>query len=554
MPAIMSDDEMFSGVAEAGVSDDEMFSDVEPERLPYTGLEAGGMGFIQGGTLDFADEIEGGARALYDVATGPEELKDILKTYQKRRDAARERYKQAQADSPAAYTTGNIAGGVGSSFLPGGALLNAAKGAKLAATVGKGALSGAVAGAGASEADLVEGDIENFAEDVESGAMTGGLTSGAIKGAGALGRAIKPREVVKKGANVMLNTPEELTELMMDRGKEAIMEAPKRYELVGKYQGILDKLKDKTIEGSRAARDELEGVTIKGSEVSSRARKIADALKARSEGVQDDPQRAAATGWLGSIEKGFKPKAGKASGLLDAKGLPIKAPVIDKELSGSRIKDTLQAIDRNTEWDIGAGKFGKIEQGPKKQLRKELDSLLKSKSPNYAESMKMVAQDAGLLDKASKMGSEKTLANVFRRIETDEWGAGQFPREILEQVDARMGTDILDQVKLSYAREAFDKSVTQGSMNVNKFRNLIEGIPMIGRMAGFLGAAVDKYGRKATMGAIDGAMYLEKVWEKSGAKGFKESLQPFIDQAKKGNYSAAAALQMAEQNHPEGFR
>ena len=520
-PGQYTDEEIFGWVAEQA----------ERPRQKFTAVESGGLGAIQGLSFDTADEIESGARALYEVATGPDELKDLLKKYRHIRDKeVRPRYDNARQDNPKSYMTGEIGGSVATSFVPGLGVLNAGKGSKLLTTIGKGALSGGLAGAGASEADLTKGDVENFAEDVGSGAFYGGATSGVMKGGMDAISSLSPRNVVKKGANILLNTPEELTELRLDRGKDAIMNAPKRHELVGEYKDILEKLKRETIEGSKEARAQLDGVRFKGSEVGAKAGKIAGSIDERLAGIDDDPGRVAARGWLRDIEEMYKGKP---------------------EVTGSKVKDSLQTIQRSADYDVGGGKFVQVDDAAKKELGHELRMMLEGKSPAYAADMKKVAADSSLLEKANNLGSDKTLANLFRKIETDEWGSGQFPREILEQIDGRMGTDILDKAKLSYAREAFDKNITQGSMNVNKFRNMMEGIPVIGRMAGLVGASVDKYGRSITMGAIDAAGYLEQVYKKSGAPGFVEKARPFMEQAKRGNYAAAVAIQMMKKTYPE---
>ena len=560
------------------LSDDEMFAgeEEEPEALPYTGLEAGGMGLAQGATLDFADEIEGGVRALYDIATGPAELKDLLKTYQKRRDAARDRYKQAQADSPGAYMTGNIAGGVGSSFLPGGALLNATKGAKLAAMAGggakglakrvlagpvsKGIQSGAVAGAGASEADLVEGDLEGFSEDVGSGAAYGGGTAGVFKGVGAAANLASPKWIAKKFGSVVLNTPEELSEKIIKHGKKNIMEAPTRGELGPEWEGIVNRLRDKTIYGSKEARDELEGSKFKSSEITGALKPLEKGLEKRSEGFKGaDLERDAARGWVKKRAEPFAPVPSEPvpqmRGGIPNYGKMVPGKPIDKEISGSGLKDTIQSFEKATDWTSKTGEVTKIDKATVKRARGILDNLLKTKNPKYAKAMKNVAADTSLLTEALEiLPSARSLPSIFRRMETDKWGAGQYPREIIKKVDENMGTDITHKIMLSYAKESLEKSVTQGSMNVNKFRGLMEKWPYVGPFAGLIGAVVDKYGRQITMGALDGAIYLHRIMKKKGVVDFKKSIKPFIDQAKKGNYSAAVALQMAEETYPEGFR
>lgn len=150
-------------------SNSDLFAPVSEQELPqispvsvapeeevivpeYSSLKSAGLGALQGGTLGFADEIEGGIMSL---------LSD--KSYSQARDDARLRYDQAQSQNPGAYLAGNIGGGVATSFIPGMGGANLAKLAGL----------GAVTGLGTSKADLTQGDISGAAIDTAVGAGTG---------------------------------------------------------------------------------------------------------------------------------------------------------------------------------------------------------------------------------------------------------------------------------------------------------------------------------------------------------------------------------------------
>lgn len=123
------------------------------------GVIASGLrGVKQGLTFEFGDEIEGALRSALST-----------KTYQQERDAVRAKDAEARETNPAAFGLGQILGSGATALVPGAGL--AKLGTGLAATVARGAGAGIVAGAGASEADSVEGVVQD--------AATGGLVGGA---------------------------------------------------------------------------------------------------------------------------------------------------------------------------------------------------------------------------------------------------------------------------------------------------------------------------------------------------------------------------------------
>jgi hypothetical protein len=530
MPTGLTDEEMFgSGAPQTGMTDEEMFgadpAQQEPARVPYTELESAARAARSGALFDLYDEGAGAVKAGLDVLSGDTDMKGVYDAYKKYRDEERMKDKLARQDNPKSYLSGQIAGGLGTAFIPGLGWLNVGKGATLAGAAAKGAAGAGLGGFGASEGETGREILEDTLDAAKLGAVTGG----ALRGAGKLATGIKPSTVAKKGANIMLNTPEELTELAIRRGRPAIEKAPIRADVAKRYQGILDDLKKATIEGSKEAREQLAGTSFKAADVGKKFGGVAGKTTARMGKIADDPEKLAGVKRLEELEKMYKEAGGR--------------------VTGSRVKDTIQALDKQVDFDIGSGKFAKADQRMLKDARRQIDQMLKKASPAYAEDMKRVAADTQLLDKASKLGSDKTLANVMRRVVNDEFGAGVFPREIIQQVDARMGSDILDQAHMALAREAFDKSITQGSMNVNKFSNWLQDVPVLKYAAPLIGASVDKYGRKMTLGAIDAAHYLERVGDKFGYDRMMEAAQPFIDLANKGNKPAALGIMMIDEKY-----
>jgi hypothetical protein len=515
----------------------EKYQTVEvPKRPEDTYLESAALGAAQGASFGLADEVEGGVKAIKDVLGSDYKLGDALGRYRVNRDGARAKYEKARQDNPSVYTTGEVAGSAATALVPGLGWLNAAKGAKTAAVLGKAATGGAIAGFGTSNADLTKGEVGSAAEDVGMGAGAGILGHGIVSGAGKLARTLTPTTVAKKLSNVFLNTPEELTETYI-KNKEGVLNAPRRFELAGEYQGILDKLKGEVTEGSQASRQILrdEGNSIPGADIAALLKSKADELATRSEGVWDDPQQLAAYKWLQDNAE--------------------KYGQVEVPLSTNRVKDTLQSIDRSVDFETAPGKFSSIDSQIKGDVRSKIDELLKSQSPAYADQMKGVAADAQLLNQASEVAkSPQGLANIFRRLETDQYGGGQAPRETLEQLDKRMGSDILEKARLSNSREAFDKSITNGSRNVNFFSNMLKDIPVVKYAAPIMGGTVDKYGRKMTMGAVDTAVWLNQKFASGDLKGYADAATSLMEQAKKGNPQAVLTFQMLSQSNPEALK
>lgn len=154
-----------------------------------------GVGASQGLTLGFADELYGALAAAAKKTTGSE--KDLPELYRQYQQLAQERYKEAKERSPYLTTGAEIIGGA---ILPGGAMIQGAKGlttgAAIARGAGIGALAGGVAGLGASEKPLSK--PKELAKDVAAsaalGGILGGTTSAIGRGAKALKEAFSPEE------------------------------------------------------------------------------------------------------------------------------------------------------------------------------------------------------------------------------------------------------------------------------------------------------------------------------------------------------------------------
>lgn len=162
------------GIALADVNPaDVKIESVPNPRRKLSFVESLGSGLSQGLTFGFADEIAGAARAGIGKLQGEGNYSDLYKKY---RDEQRAHMDAAKVDNKGAYVGGEIAGTIGTSFVPGAAALSPVKGASVAANVGRAAAGGALTSAGLSNADPTASykDLKQFGKDVGAGAALGG--------------------------------------------------------------------------------------------------------------------------------------------------------------------------------------------------------------------------------------------------------------------------------------------------------------------------------------------------------------------------------------------
>ncbi len=175
-----------SGVGDEGVS----------------GMTALGRGAAQGATFGFADEINGLVQALgtkylpESMGGGGEQAqaRSIADLYRQNRDVFRRENQAASDQQGGLYLLGNVAGGLPAGIAMGGG----GGGATLRSLMGSGAKAGlsqgAAYGAGASNADVLGGDVAGFLKDAAALGLAGGAIGGAAPvvgtGLGWLGRNV----------------------------------------------------------------------------------------------------------------------------------------------------------------------------------------------------------------------------------------------------------------------------------------------------------------------------------------------------------------------------
>lgn len=171
-------------------------------------LQAGLSGAAQGISLGFSDEIMAAVSAGMDKALDTVfrpfldegtaalvEKPEFKKIYRQELNKARKEIEQLRKDHPAAFTAGEVTGGLASLAMPGGAVAKIAGSAakRTASRLASAGGVGGVAGAGYSTSE----DLEGVAEDVAKGAAAGVVTAGAL---GAAGKALRklPNALTRK--------------------------------------------------------------------------------------------------------------------------------------------------------------------------------------------------------------------------------------------------------------------------------------------------------------------------------------------------------------------
>lgn len=517
-------------------------------------LDAAVRGGAQG-ILPFMDEITAGVGAAKDALTSPVDYGTAYKAW---KNVIRKADQKAKDEHPWTYGASQLAGGVGTAFLPGLGALNAGKDAGIIAAAGKGALAGGLYGAGDSTADATtyEG-FKDMLGDAAHGAKWGAAMGAGTKIAGKVAGAVADKLRPAKFGSVMLNVPEESLQAYIDN-PAAVNAAKSRPEIVQQFLGGVDNLQNEVTGGSAASRKilEEEGKSIPGSRIADLLQGKSKAITDRLAGINDDPEKLAAAKWLSQMADEYAPKAAEAAetGLLDASGRPITkaAEAADRQIPTNRVKDFLQAIDRQTEFETAPGRFSRIDDATKADARRGIDQLLKGESPAYAEQMQSVAKDADLLRRSSELAkTPQGFENLFKRVQKDR---AFFPAEVLGEMDQRMGTSTLQDLKMSMAKEAMDKGYTNGSRAVNLYKEMGGKNPIARAAMGVVGATVDKYGAPIARKMVDKSAQIQSMLQSSeGIQRLGPYAQMLGEAAKKGNQSLAATHFVLSQSDPRYY-
>jgi hypothetical protein len=512
---------------------DQQLSARPPEKPRMGSVETFGAGALSGATMDLDDEARGVYGGVKNIVTG---AGDFGSGYEEQRNRQRAWKDEAKAADPDLYFGGELTGGIGSLLIPGGAGIRGASAAgRIGSAAARGAGQGVVSGFGTSRAE----DLSDLAVDTGVGGLIGAAGGAGFQGgaetlrktgiADYLAQRMNPQYVAKKVGKAFLGAPEEATERYMQR-PDLVNAAPERREITQQMLGKLDESKRRIVEGSQKSRDILaeELPTVEGWEIQRELGKVTKPLRKRMEGVEDDPERLAA---LMDLEA----RAGKYGG---------------KTVSGSRVKDLVQSLQKGADYEVQAGKFARPDKYTMQEAAANMNAFLKKNSPGYAEEMEKVAGDTTAHNTFSDMfQTDKGLDNLFQRIQKDR-SFGEL--EKLQAYDERFGTDFVNQLKDSYAREAFDKGSTQGSRKVNYFGDIAENLPEPLKFGvKSFGMVADPYGPKIAKMSIDAARNIDEWLNNNGwmlGQSQRAAIKRIAQQ--RGPEAAARALYLTLKNDP----
>jgi hypothetical protein len=164
--------------------------DHDPFNMPAIGAgRSAGIGATDVGTFGFGDEIIGATYAAEQKLRG--DPRSIAELYQAGKDAAVRVRNRAQQENPKAFMGGQLAGGLVTAVIPGGAI---ARGANLATKAVRGGTAGALYGGayGAGSGEGVQGRLEEATKGATIGFGTGAVAAPIAAGIGnAAGKAYR---------------------------------------------------------------------------------------------------------------------------------------------------------------------------------------------------------------------------------------------------------------------------------------------------------------------------------------------------------------------------
>lgn len=360
----------------------------------------------------------------------------------------------------------------------------------------------------------------SVASDLKTGAEAeaGGLVLNPVLGAA--GRAIGSG--VKKGISTMLGPSEAAINARL-ANPDAIKNAVPYDQLAYRMPQTLNLLKDKITQGTESAGvllrnspDPAQGA-IPAPKVMGMVGNLMDKLK--TSGVLVGPSRKAANSQI----NGLMNDIGNVIKTQPTNTLQPMVAGAPPALPEATIKNILQAVRANINWeDAGLSESNKTLT----DFSGQLDSMLKTQNPQYAQAMKPVSDMMATLDDTMNSfalknetgkGIQPTDATIskLQSVPSEKKSVSQ---NLLGRLKQQTGSDYLQGAKdYGFAKE-FQGGSTNGSRKVNLYTSLgtavgggagkLLGSPVAGAMAGgtagsALGAYADKQGGQIAGNLVD---------------------------------------------------
>lgn len=457
----------------------------KPSGPPISEIESAIRGGVQGFPFvgSYADEAEGALRAL---TSG--------KGYQAERDAVREKYKAAEEANPGSYLSGSLATGVLGDIPKAIPLLGQAYGA----------VEGGVYGLGASEADLLEGDVGGALKDTGTGAAIGAIAPKVIQyGGKALkktGEAIlgTAGSAGKKAGRVLTGVPEERADYYL-KNRRAVNEAKDLEEIksmvdsgVAKVTDDIDSktfkvksLKEDATELKQTADDAFavererlskarppeemaesikETVDLIRGDMAKRSTDAFNVLNEEGLTFKRGPLKAAVTRQLNDLKvAGKEPTLGPAaSAYSQVKNLKnfIDSFGKQEDIPAGYVKEIIQNIDQASKAAYDPFNRNDVAANALAGVRRSFDKTLKEQSPEYAEVMKELAPQAKFYGELSDLFRDPDkIKSVLKMASNPDSPQGKRAILLLKSMDQKMGTNYSNDISGYLAAQSTLKSV-----------------------------------------------------------------------------------------------
>jgi len=388
------------------------------------GIEAGLRGAVRSITWGAGDEIGGGLEALGSMVgvrglgspylkdvrleTDEEDKQDLSEIYSKMRDRRRDLHKETEKAQPGAYLAGQVGGGLATALIPGGALLQATKGAttgaKILAGAAAGGVGGGIVGAGESEAELIGKDKEigRFATDVAKGAGIGAVAGGGLAGGGVL---------AKKGFDKTMDIVSDVTQPIKTRVEGFKRGFRQSIEESKKDPGILDGKQlgqvTKVLRATKESLQETKGALRTKKELSDLAQEAKDILLRKTKG-SDMKEALEAKMQIDDLTD----EEALIISLMDDEPNAIKEWVADK--AATTLPGDIKKEDYLNVLDLGAGRRVKGREFLPKEGAKGLSETMKDVKESFESARGM--RFAQLQDEASRAYNPKDTQNALNSV------------------------------------------------------------------------------------------------------------------------------------------
>lgn len=400
--------------------------------------------------------IRGGAQGL--MFGFPDEATALLESitkgvpYEKSLEESRMAYKQAQEANPITYTGSEIAGGVLPALIPG--VGQAATGAKLGRLATIGAGTGALSGLGYSEGQ----DVGQVAKDVAiGGALGGGLP---VLPAASRYALEKSKPIIDTGIKSVISA-------VTGKGSQYLEKLERNPEQIKRMERIFTETAPEEI--SKLSNQLADVATIDpfAKRALAYSRKSYKILDNAGDNIKID--RNQITDYLNNLSASKIKSTSKVDKYLANEYKKRTDDIIEKypeTLNGRDAKRLIQEIDKDRkillpERGKQLDKFDSAEYRELNKLRTEIDRPLKSQSPEYAESMKPVAE-------ATELSS---LLDRFK-VDTFQGRVGD-PKLAKTYIDKKLASSKTGLADLRSENETLNK--LEKELQRNKY-NDIEGI------------------------------------------------------------------------------